>query len=71
MQELFENSLIALGMIALIAIVLISFICLCLLVKVARNHYLNAKCDIECWIEFLQWKSSKHYEAAKRQEGED
>ena len=73
MKTIFDYLIMSLGLISLAAIVLASFICLCLLLKQARNHYLNAKDEVHTFVEFLQWKCNKNNEklkAAKQQGGE-
>ena len=58
MKDTFETLLLSLGLISLSAIVLTFFICLCLLIKQARNYYLNAKNEVYTFVEFLRWKSN-------------
>jgi hypothetical protein len=59
MEEVFLDIALTMGFFALYAVLVCFFICLCLLTKVARDHYLNAKCEVQLFVEFLQWKSTK------------
>jgi hypothetical protein len=59
MDETMFNIALAMGFFTLYLTLVCVFISLCILTKVARNYYLNAKCEAQLFVEFLQWKSNK------------
>jgi hypothetical protein len=52
-----EQLVMFLGCLTLVVLAIALFILICVLTKQARVYYINAKCEVELFFEFLQWKA--------------